>query len=250
MDYLKTFEVTENKKRLHRRKSMLMGKASMILTGILLIVGLLAGCGGPEPTKEIYNTKAYIEYNLDKWAADIFNTVYESTDKSSDYKNIDKIPLSGETILAYYHKTDDPCCNVYCKYNMPGYVPNDKDLIPESPFFLPVVSNGDPVIPDVPESAQAEYKEKCEYLIVYGGFESGRIEGYYQGNIDRVSTKTVVYVIDPQKEKLLLRKTIGTNSPGDVTSTPTGQVMHDQAKDYIAHLFEDQQNWNCGGNES
>ena len=63
MDYLKTFEVTENKKRLHRRKSMLMGKASMILTGILLIVGLLAGCGEPEPTKEIYNTKAYIEYN-------------------------------------------------------------------------------------------------------------------------------------------------------------------------------------------
>ena len=214
-------------------------EVSFMFTVIVLIVALFAGCGELELTEDVYKTGSYTEYSLDKWAADIFNNVYESLDKPLDFKKIKKIPLSGKTILAYYNKNDDPCCNVYCKYGLASYETDGKDPIPESPFFLPVVTNGNPVIPDVPESAWADYKEKCEYLIIYGGFEFGRKAGFYEGDIDQVSTKTAVYVIDPRKEKLLLIKTIGTDTPGAVTYNPTGKVMHDEAKNYIAHLFSD-----------
>ena len=237
MDYLTAHELAKNSRFVRRMGSMLMGKIFLMLAGIILIAGLLAGCDEPELTEEIYNTDSYSEYNLDKWATDIFNTVVESSEKHSDSENNVKIPLSGKTILAYYDKSDNPSCNVYCKNNMPSYETSNYDIIPDSPFFLPVVSNGDPVIPNVPESAWADYKEKCEYLIIYGGFESGRVADFYEGNVDRVSTTTVVYVIDPRKEKVLLLKTIGTDSPGAVTYNPTGQVMHDEAKKYIAHLF-------------
>lgn len=238
MDYLTAHELAMESRMLRCRRSMLIGKICLLLAGIILIAGLLDGCGEPELTEDIYKTDAYSERNLDKWATDIFNTVCESSDKPSDSEKNVKIPLSGKTILAYYDRIDNPSCNVYCKYNITSYETAGEDPIPDAPFFMPVVSNGDPVIPDVPESAWADFKEQCEYLIIYGGFESGRIADYYEGNIDRESVATVVYVIDPRKEKILLIKTIGTDSPGAVTYNPTGQVMHDEAVNFIVHLFE------------
>ena len=53
-------------------------EVSFMFTVIVLIVALFAGCGELELTEDVYKTGSYTEYSLDKWAADIFNNVYES----------------------------------------------------------------------------------------------------------------------------------------------------------------------------
>ena len=174
--------------------------------------------------------KTISEYEMDSWA----NEIYESAMDAQPSDGIPKLPLSGKIILAYHDSTG---CNVYSKRSMMAKT----DPFPEAPYFQAVFSDGTPKYEDVPESVWADSFEECDYLIVYGGFEVSRNAGYYEGGADRVTTKTVVYVLDPKEKVVLLSKDIGVDAPGSVTDHTTGRVLYDEADAYITYLLTGQE---------
>ena len=174
--------------------------------------------------------ESHSEAWLDRWARELF----EEAQKQPALDEQPEVPLSGRLILVYAELSGK--CNVYCKYGGPKTDPR-----PQDPFFQPVWSNGQPLYPDIPASCWADSVEDCDWLIVYGGFETGRNKGFYGGNIDRVIVTTRVYVLDPREKKIVLTRTIGTDTPASRTSNPTGKVLSEQAKDYIIRLITSQE---------
>ena len=166
------------------------------------------------------------EYDLDQWAKNIFDTALESGKRG----DAPALPLSGKSVLVF---CDSKNCNVYNKYSMKAKT----DPHPDDPFFQPVFSDGEPIFPEVPVSVWADSTDACDYLILYGGFETDRVEGFYEGGADRVSTETIVYVIDPKEKQILLTKSVGKDVPRNVTDHPQGRVMYDEAEEYIQELL-------------
>lgn len=134
----------------------------------------------------------------------------------------------GKTILAVYHANKEESLSVYEQDGM---------VNPKEPYYLPTYTNGDPIYANIPPERFANHVNDCEYLIVFGGFESGRNVGYYSGGVDRVIITTLVLVIDVQSEKVLHIQNIGTDSPGMTTSNPTGRALYDEAGQYLTVLL-------------
>ena len=165
------------------------------------------------------------EYWLDSWADEVFR---EALGQPASAEKPD-IPLTGRLVLAYVDQRGK--CNVYCKYGGPKADPR-----PEDPFFQPVYSNGQPIYPEIPASRWADAVENCGWLIVYGGFETGRNTDYYGKGIDRVIVTTRLYVLDPVARRIVLEEEIGTDAPGIRTGSPRGQVLFSEADALITRL--------------
>ena len=163
---------------------------------------------------------------LSNWAGEIYHEAIQQP-SPSDRPNL---PLEGKIILAFLDLNGK--FNVSGKYSIMA----KKDPHPDAPFFQPVVSNGQPKFASIPSSCWANTIEECDWLIVYGGFETGRNKGFYGGNIDRVIVTTRLFVLDPKGKRIVLEETIGTDAPGIQTRNPRGQVLFDEAGKYIIRL--------------
>ena len=172
-------------------------------------------------------SESHSEAWLDNWARELLEETLEQPVSAEQ----PEIPLRGKMILAY--KELNGKCNVYGKYSMMA----KEDPHPEDPFFQPVVSTGQPVLPEVPASCWAESVEECDWLIIYGGYETSRTKGYYGGNIDRVVVETRVHVLDPREKRIVLTEIIGSDVPGIRTTNPTGRVKFDEAEACIVKLL-------------
>ena len=168
---------------------------------------------------------------LDNWAGEIYNEALKQP-VTSDQPDI---PLEGKMILAVLGL--DGKCGTCDKYSMMA----KNDPHPDDPFFQPVLSNGQPKYTSIPASCWANTVEECEWLILYGGFETGRNKGFYGGNIDRVIVTTRVYVVDPKEKRIVMEETIGTDTPGIKTKNPKGQVLYDEAEKFIIRLVTGEQ---------
>ena len=194
----------------------------MMRTRMLAVLLVLCAALAVTPGRAESHSKAW----LDRWAEELFREARELSlaDEEPD------VPLSGRLILAYTDLKGK--CSVYSKFSGPK-----KDPRPKDPFFQPVWSNGQPLFREIPASCWAKTVEECDWLIVYGGFETSRNKNYYGAGIDRVVVTTRVCVLDPAEKRIVLEETIGTDAPGVRTSTPTGRVMIDEAQSYIISLI-------------
>ena len=166
------------------------------------------------------------------WAAEILAEALEKPVAGDQLS----LPLSGKVILVYHDCYWGSQCNVYRKTKT-----GRDDPHPEAPFFQPVYSNGEPVYPSVPVSIWAETVEDCDWLIVYGGFETDRDKNFYFGDIDRVTVETRVYVLNAREKRAALLEVIGVDRPERRTTMDhtSGWVMHDEAEAFISRLLTD-----------
>ena len=93
-----------------------------------------------------------------------------------------------------------------------------------------------------PLGALAEYLapnvDQAKTLIVVDGFVESVDQGYYQGGKDRVTVRTVVWVIDLASRSVSHIENIGLDKPGDQVSTNArGITLKDEAWDYVISLF-------------
>ena len=79
--------------------------------------------------------------------------------------------------------------------------------------------------------------EECDYLIVFGGFESDRDREYYKGGADRVEITTLVLVFDAREKELLHLKSLGTFLPNWKTNNPVGLAYVVKVYEYIISLM-------------
>ena len=92
------------------------------------------------------------------------------------------------------------------------------------------------VIGNTYADAFARSTDECRYLIVMTGVISRVEEGYYMGDLDRMSTSTEVLIIDTSSEEVVHIEHIGTNCPGDVAQFTTGKMLEDEALSYVLSL--------------
>lgn len=92
---------------------------------------------------------------------------------------------------------------------------------------------------DYAPSLFADSLGECDFLIVYGGYESLRNEAYYMDAIDRIETTTMVFVIDAKNRQLLHIENIGTVNPASSTRSDqtTGPTMTSESAQYIQSLL-------------
>ena len=145
------------------------------------------------------------------------------------------ITAVGKVILCYLDRSGK--FNVYNKSDSKAQKIDNSDK--QVPYYLPVLSDGSPVLKGVDTARFANSVSECDTLIVYGGFESSRFRDYYGQGWDRVGITTLVFVIDAKDKKILHVETIGTDTPGVRTedSHTTGYTLYDLADKYVIGLL-------------
>ncbi len=193
---------------------------------VILVVACMLVAVYPAVAEEDHFSQEW----LSNWAAGV---LAEALEKPAAGEKL-SLPLSGKTILVYHDCYWGSKCNVYRKTET-----GRKDPHPKDPFFQPVYSNGEPVYPSVLASVWAETVENCDWLIVYGGFETDREKNYYFGGTDRVTVETRVYVLDVREKQSVLLEVIGVDKPGRRTEMDhtSGRVMFDEAEAFISRLL-------------
>lgn len=114
---------------------------------------------------------------------------------------------------------------------------------PESMFgYLDQYEMSD-VLRDVPVETFANSTDECDYLIVYDGVPSSVEEDFYWGGWDRISTTTLVLVIDAKQGKVVHIENVGTDTPPAMNSDTTeGEVLKEDLAAYLNDLLLNQAN--------
>lgn len=80
--------------------------------------------------------------------------------------------------------------------------------------------------------------EECDTLVLYGGFESNREKEYYKGGVDRVTTTTLVFIMDPKAKTTQHIEIIGFRTPSfSQTTDPVGSTAISDLIEYIEKLL-------------
>jgi hypothetical protein len=107
------------------------------------------------------------------------------------------------------------------------------------PAYFPSSANEEGSYDDVDPQRFANYVTECDRLLIWGGFEADRESKYYEDGTDRVTTATLVFVIDVTNGKLLHIESVGTDRPESEpeSTNGTGYTMSESANEYIAELL-------------
>lgn len=117
----------------------------------------------------------------------------------------------------------------------------DRNGDTELPPYYPGWSNGSVLEQVCSPSSFADTFSECDYFIFYDGVEYSRNEGYYNnGNIDRVTTVTIVVVVDAHSREVIRLYPIAIDTPSSViTDHTTGYTQCTEAELFIAGMLRD-----------
>lgn len=138
--------------------------------------------------------------------------------------------LEGQTIIG---EASHEGTQMSVKYNS-----ENKD--PSLPTYWPSLFGGNamgPVDYNIDPRVFAESIDECDTLIISGGFESLREEGYYLGELDRVTITTLVFIIDVHERKILHIESIGSDLGDPKNGINEGRVLGDEREQYILTLI-------------
>ncbi len=94
---------------------------------------------------------------------------------------------------------------------------------------------------DVPIETFANSTDECDYLIVFDGVPSSVEEDFYMGGWDRVSTTTLVLIIDAKQGKVVHIENVGTDTPPAMNSDSTeGEMLKEDLAAYLNDLLLEQ----------
>ncbi|SCW41492.1 Leucine rich repeat-containing protein [Ruminococcaceae bacterium YRB3002] len=82
----------------------------------------------------------------------------------------------------------------------------------------------------------ANERSECDYLMLYGGFKSRVDYGFYMGDVDRITTTTLVFVINVAKREIVHIECIGIDCPGITTDHTTGYTKVNEARTYMMDI--------------
>ena len=84
----------------------------------------------------------------------------------------------------------------------------------------------------------ADSLDGCRYVVAYVGLDSRVDEDFYDSpKTDRVLETTLVVVMDAQAREFVHIHEVGTDCPSTVTTYAVGQVMDQEAIDYMFSLL-------------
>jgi len=82
----------------------------------------------------------------------------------------------------------------------------------------------------------ANERAECDYLILYAGLTSKVDEEFYMGGVDRVTTTTLVFVINVATREIVHIECIGVDCPEATTDHTRGYTKVSDAENYMADI--------------
>lgn len=146
---------------------------------------------------------------------------------------LDPIVLEGKVVFVSWKQSSH-------EFVVEGKNPEYPDTLDSTrPTYCPVETGGYIIYPDIEIDRFANSIDECDYLILYGGFESSRDVGYYTGGVDRVGTTTQVFIVDAKTHELVHVEWIDTDLPGFSTESThtTGTINVADMKKYLVSLL-------------
>ncbi|MBR2835992.1 MAG: hypothetical protein IKE43_09850 [Coriobacteriales bacterium] len=83
----------------------------------------------------------------------------------------------------------------------------------------------------------ADSLEGCSYVLAYMGMTSRVDKEFYMGGADRRVATTVVFVMDAQTREFVHIHSVGTDVPAGTTTSPSGDVLYNEAHAYMDDLL-------------